>query len=537
MKEQSERLIAGALALAIIGGVAVSTAEAQIVRTIDGSGNNVQNPEWGRAGSELLRLTTVDYADGVSEPAAPFVVSARQISNRMVRQVDRMPSTLEVTDLLWMWGQFIDHDIDLTGSASPTESFDIHVPVSDPFFDPFFTGTVTIPLDRSLYGPQPTPQSPRQQLNEITSFLDGSVVYGSDAVRAAALRLNDGSGKLRTSPGDLLPFNTGGLPNAPSEHAPNMFLAGDVRANEQPGLTALHTLFVREHNFYCDVVQLLYPVGFDEFYYQVAKALVTAELQRITYSEFLPTFLGSEAVPTYTGYDPSVNPSIANSFSTCAYRVGHTMLSSELKRLDALGNEIPEGHLALRDGFFNPSRIIDEGGIEPLLRGAAAQKPQRIDCAVVDDVRNFLFGQPGQGGFDLASLNIQRGRDHGLPRYNQMRIDWGLEPVEAWADITSDTLIQTRMAQCYPNVDMVDAWIGGLAEDHVEGAMVGELFHTILSDQFTRLRDGDRYWYQIYLGGFWLEWVESQTLSEVIKRNTTIGGELAADVFHMPPGN
>ena len=121
---------------------------------------------------------------------------------------------------------------------------------------------------------------------------------------------------------------------------------------------------------------------------------------------------------------------------------------------------------------------------------------QEIDTKVVDAVRNFLFGPPGAGGLDLASLNIQRGRDHGLSDYNSVRAAYGLPRVTSFAQITSDVELQAELQSLYGSVDNIDLWVGGLAEDHVAGSSAGPLFRTILSDQFERLRDGDRFWYQ-----------------------------------------
>ena len=147
---------------------------------------------------------------------------------------------------------------------------------------------------------------------------------------------------------------------------------------------------------------------------------------------------------------------------------------------------------------------------------------QEIDNQLVDDVRNFLFGPPGSGGFDLASLNIQRGRDHGLPDYNSVREQLGLERAESFADISSDPDVQAKLAQAYESVDDIDVWVGALAEDHVEGASVGELTRTVLAEQFTALRDGDRFWYQNTFEGSQLREIERTRLSDVIERNTDL---------------
>jgi hypothetical protein len=221
-------------------------------------------------------------------------------------------------------------------------------------------------------------------------------------------------------------------------------------------------------------------------------------------------------------------------FSTAAFRVGHTLLSPVLLRLESDGRPIAAGNLALQDAFFSPGQIQTNGGIEPLLMGLAGQRAQEIDNKVVDDVRNFMFGAPGAGGLDLASLNIQRGRDHGLPSYNQTRLAYGLAPATRVADVSSSLNVQANLAAAYSSVDDIDLWIGGLAEDHVPGAMVGETFFTVLRDQFQRLRDGDRFWYENSLPASLLDMVKGQTLAQVIRRNTGMESEIQEHVFIVP---
>ncbi len=497
-------------------------------RTIDGSDNNLINGEWGRAEVPFLRTVTADYADGTNAPSGGDRPNARAVSNAVSAQEELMPSRRLVSDFLWQWGQFLDHDITLTPTAEPVETFNVAVPAGDPFFDPQGTGVVEISLDRSFHEDV---NGVREQINEITAYIDASNVYGSDSERALELRANDGSGRLLTSAGDLLPFNVNGFPNAPTANAPNFFLAGDFRANEQVGLTAMHTLFVREHNYWADAIAKSNADLTGDQIYEVARAIVGAEMQVITYNEFLPLLLGPKALPRYSGYLDTVDAGITNVFATASYRFGHSMLSSTLMRLDRRGREIDEGHLDLASAFFNPSVVINEGGIEPLLRGLARQTAQEIDIFVVDDVRNFLFGPPGAGGFDLATLNIQRGRDHGLAGYNEVRKAFGLRPARRFSDITPDRRMQEKLASVYSDVEQIDAWVGGLAEPPVRGALVGETNFAVLRDQFLRLRDGDRFWYQRQLDKELQRLVEGQTLSKIIQRNTDIGRELQDNVF------
>jgi peroxidase len=138
-------------------------------------------------------------------------------------------------------------------------------------------------------------------------------------------------------------------------------------------------------------------------------------------------------------------------------------------------------------------------------------------------------------GIDLAALNMQRGRDHGLPSYNQVRIDYGLAPKATFADVTSNLDFQARLASAYSSPDDMDLWVGCLAEDHFNGGLVGETMWTIFKDQFERTRDGDRFWYESYLDPTTLATVQAQTLGAMIKRNTTISTEMQDEVFHVPP--
>jgi hypothetical protein len=508
------------------------------VQSLDGSGNNVAHPDWGSTAEALLRRSAAAYADGISAPAGADRPSARLVSNLVSQSpAGGIVNDRDWTPFVYAWGQFLDHDLSLTGAASPRERFSIAVPAGDPWFDPAGTGTMTISMSRSEWDPASgtAPGNPRQQLNEISSFIDGSQVYGVDAVRAAALRELSG-GRLKTTAGDLLPLNTTGLSNANDAHRvadDRLFLAGDVRANENPELLALHTLFVREHNRIAAEAAVRNPSWTDEQLFQHARRLVIAELQKITYTEFLPALLGrpqpgADGIAPWRGYRADVNPGIATEFSTAAFRLGHSMLGPDIEFLADDGTEI-RAPLALRDAFFNPTPLT-EVGIDGIVKYLASSRAEEIDTRVVDDVRNFLFGAPGQGGFDLAALNIQRGRDHGLADYNTVRAAYGLPRVTSFAEITPDRGMQQSLQQAYGSVDTIDLWVGGLAERHLPGSSVGVTFTRILVDQFTRLRDGDRYWYQNALPADAVRRIEGTTLADVIRRNTHVAN-IQPDVF------
>jgi len=247
---------------------------------------------------------------------------------------------------------------------------------------------------------------------------------------------------------------------------------------------------------------------------------VSGEIEAITYHEFLPALLGPNAIAPYQGYNPNVNAGVSTEFSTAAFRLGHSMLENDVEFLDNNGHDVRD-ELPLAEAFFNPA-MVQETGIGPILKYLASSNSEEIDNKIVDGLRNFLFGPPGAGGFDLSALNIQRGRDHGLADYNSTRAAMGLPRVTSFDQITSDVELQQQLATTYGSVDDIDLWVGGLAEDHVAGGSLGPTFRRILVDEFTRVRDGDRFWYQADLTGPDLNFVNNTHLSDVIARNSEI---------------
>ena len=504
-------------------------------RSITGWGNNLLRPELGMAETQLLRKAAVEFDFAMSGSMTEELPDARTVSNLLHRQIETTPNAALATDMLWQWGQFLDHDISLTPSTITSSRASIPIPRGDPVFDPFGTGLRTFTFDRSVFDPDTgtAPDSPREQMNLVTAFIDASNVYGSSNSRALALRLYDGSGRLKTTNNGLfLPRNPSGLENDDGGRSrPGLFLAGDIRVNEQVVLTAMHTLFVREHNRLAVEIVAEHPELTGQEIFELARKIVGAQMQVITYQEFLPLLLGPDAIGPYTSYDPMVDPRVANEFSTASFRVGHTMLSPRLVMID---EEDESDEVSLAESFFNTSMVRDEG-IEAFLRGVSTQLAQEIDLALVDEIRNMLFGPPGSSGRDLAALNIQRGRDHGLPSYNIVRGAYGLAPAESFADIASDLEVQQALKLAYGDVEQIDLWSAGLAEDHVPGAMVGETFRTIIADQFRRLRDGDRFWFEndpyLLSNPALLAEVRATTLADIIRRNTIIGGDLPDNVF------
>ncbi|MFZ4408230.1 MAG: peroxidase family protein [Paracraurococcus sp.] len=485
-------------------------------RSIDGTGNSLADPLANATGTAFIRLAEPVYADaerGLVEGPNP-----RVISNVVVGEGDAdIPNPQGLSGMMYAWGQFIDHDLNLTADGGTGAPIFITIPEDDPTFP----GGGFIPMTRAAA------DADGQPINALTGWLDASMVYGSSAAVAARLRAADG--RMLTSAGDNLPVG----PVDPSgENDPGAaqpgHLAGDGRADENPSLTALQTLFVREHNVQVDRLQAADPCLDGETLYQMARAIVTAEIANITYSEFLPHLLGEFAPGPWQGYDPAVDPRMAVEFAGAAYRFGHSTVSPETEKLDEFGESA--GTSELRDAFFqSPELFAADGGAGGMLRHLAADLAQAMDARLVPDLRNFLFDPPV--GIDLAAINIQRGRDLGLPHLNEMRAALHLAPYHDFAGITEDAGTVAALREAFGSVDLVDLWTGGLSETVLPGAFVGETFAVIIADQFTRLRDGDRLWWENQ--GFDAateQAIRDTTLSDLILRNTDTR-VLQQDVF------
>jgi hypothetical protein len=581
-------------AAATIGAGPVS-ADSLSGRTIDGSGNNATHPAWGQAGTQYLRVAAPTYADGIGRMVSG--PSPRYISNRIFNDVGQnLFSENDISQWGWAWGQFIDHDIGLRDER-PAESADMPYDKHDKL-EAFSNDVGTIAFSRTPAAPGTGSNSPRQQINTISSFIDASNVYGNTNARLDWLRDGKVDGDPSNNAATLMMSADKYLPRADARGnpsaAPPMDLmgalagtptkaveAGDVRANENVALTAIHTLFAREHN---RIVAALPNVLSAEQKFQIARRVVGAEVEFITYNEFLPT-LGVRLDP-YRGYVPGVNPSLSNEFAVVGYRA-HSMVHGEFEPTvpagtytdDQLNNVFPaEGITVERnaDGtvtlviplvvaFGNPD-LLTQVGEGPILQ-SLGEHEYKNDEQIDNSLRSVLFEVPRPNGTspptcgspvikpacftdvsDLGADDIQRGRDHGMPSYNDLRKAYGLPPVRSFTEITGEstdafpsdpkldphdpiddlqsldfvelrdaqgnviplgsdaaqeeavtgvrrTTLAARLRAIYGDVGKVDAFVGMVSERHVPGTEFGPLQLAIWKKQFQALRDGDRFFY------------------------------------------
>ena len=576
-----------AAALAVAAGAGAFGAPP--TRTLDGSGNNLRHPDWGQTNTQYLRVADPNYADGAGQPVSG--PNPRYVSNRVFNdEGQNLFSENGETQWGWAWGQFLDHTFGLA-DETPAENLPIPFDKNDPleeFRDDL--GAIDFTRTPAAPGTGTSRHNPRQQINTVSSYIDAFSVYGGTDARLEWLRTGPVDGNMANNGPTLMLDSKGYLPRANARGnaatAPHMDLmgalmgapstaveAGDVRANENIALTSIHTLLAREHN---RIVGLLPSSLSAEDKFQIARRVVGAEEQHITYNEFLPS-LGLRLDP-YRGYDPHVNASLSNEFATTGYRV-HSMVhgefdvdaaagtysSAQLAAFAAEGIDVepqPDGTvdltIPLTLAFGNPD-LLEQIGEGAILASLAGEAQYKNDEQIDNSMRSVLFQIPKPGATqpcatpvvdpncftdvsDLGAIDVQRGRDHGIPYYNDLRRAYGLRPVRSFTDITGEstdqfpagltintpgildfvklldrngnvvplgsddaqedavvgirrTTLAARLKAIYGDVNKVDAFVGMVSEKHVRGTEFGELQLAMWKKQFEALRDGDRFFY------------------------------------------
>uniref|UniRef100_A0AB38ZET2 Venom peroxidase 1 n=1 Tax=Oncocephalus sp. TaxID=2944721 RepID=A0AB38ZET2_9HEMI len=507
-------------------------------RTIDGSCNNLRNPGQGIPRTTYNRLIPAKYSDGIHRPPISYtgsdLPSARLVS--LVLFPERVIPDPVWTLVSMQWGQIITHDMSMamgntqaklissqccspdgtlftSRGVAPPACFPIEIPADDPFYSKFgqrcmnFMRTTTN-ADRGC-APVHNQHQPREQLVAVSQYMDASLVYGSSMDVANSLREGVG-GRLLVSVrhGRQWPPSA----NNKSATCDNQdddepcYKFGDVRGNQNPQLTVLQIILLREHNRVADVLHHLNPHWDDELIYQEARKIVIAEYQHINYYEWLPIFLGTKNMLKYgliynsegyvDDYREDIDPRVLNGHATAAFRYFHSAIQGQLQLI----GEQRSIHGALRlSDYFNRPSVLEEGdNLDQLTRGMATQNQENVDPFFTTEITNYLFRNHMPFGQDLRAIDIQRGRDHGLASYNDYRHFCGLPKAQKFEDfgdyISPENIEKLRLLYQHP--DDVDLVVGGSLESHVEDTLSGPTYLCIMLEQFYRTRTGDRYFYE-----------------------------------------
>ncbi|XP_017771025.1 PREDICTED: peroxidasin homolog [Nicrophorus vespilloides] len=487
-------------------------------RSYNGSCNNLSQG-YGVAYSPFRRILPPDYADGVNAPrmakSGKDLPSARTVSLIVHRPIYNADPKFTV--MLAVFGQFLDHDITATAVSQGKNGKSVSCcPVKDrrhpECFPVILENSKCMEFVRSAPGPTCC-MGPREQMNQASAYIDGSVIYGSDESVANELRTFQG-GELRMLVVDnrtLLPISRNLSDGCNREEENNKgrycFLSGDARANENLHLTSMHLLWARQHNLVAGRLREVNPHWDDERVFQETRKIIGALLQHIAYNEFLAIILGDfmgkfDLEPMkdgyYFGYNASLDAGISNVFAASAFRFAHTLIPTLVKMIDGGSKaEFVELHRML----FNPFELYKREGFDKGLRGAINDSVQAVDPYFTAELKEHMFvrdGRKGSCGLDLVSLNIQRGRDHGLAGYTSWRTRCALRRPHSFhhlkGDIDDDSLGHIQFI--YSDVDDIDLYTGSLSERPLENSFLGPTVTCLLLDQFVRLKRGDRFWYE-----------------------------------------
>uniref|UniRef100_U3DM51 NAD(P)H oxidase (H2O2-forming) n=1 Tax=Callithrix jacchus TaxID=9483 RepID=U3DM51_CALJA len=521
------------------------------VQRFDGWYNNLMEHRWGSKGSRLQRLVPASYADGVYQPLGePHLPNPRDLSNTISRGPAGLASLRNRTVLGVFFGYHLLSDLlNVETPGCPAEFLNIRIPPGDPVFDPDQRGDVVLPFQRSRWDPETgrSPSNPRDLTNQVTGWLDGSAIYGSSHSWNDALRSFSG-GQLASGPDPAFPRDSQNpllmwaAPDpATGQSGPRgLYAFGAERGNREPFLQALGLLWFRYHNLCAQRLARQHPDWGDEELFQHARKRVIATYQNIAVYEWLPSFL-QKTLPEYTGYRPFLDPSISSEFVAASEQFLSTMVPPGVYMRNAschfqgVINRNSSVSRALRvcNSYWSrehPSLQSAED-VDALLLGMTSQIAEREDHVVVEDVRDFWPGPLKFSRTDHLASCLQRGRDLGLPSYNKARAALGLPPITRWQDINTalswsdDTVLEATASLYNQDLSWLELLPGGLLESHGDP---GPLFSTIVLDQFVRLRDGDRYWFENTRNGLF----SKKEIEEI--RNTTLRDVLAA-VINVDP--
>lgn len=487
---------------------------------IDGSCNNLLKPWIGKSETPYKRYTNPAYDDRFGIPRTRarnggLLPNVREISRQLCNENNIVDN--HFTHMTAFFGQFITHDLSMGGVSAATNGggldcncnngdpncFSVRMPLNE-----FRLKTSCMKMTRSsaAFSSPSCATSHREQLNLMTHFLDLTTVYGPNDGRANQLRERRG-GLLKASSGVMgrqcLQHQAG------CQQGQCQFQAGETRLNENLPLISIQTLFLREHNRLAGELSRFNPSWNDERLFNEARKILIAEYHNIIYNEYLPQVVGWNTaaqfgiLPNTNGqytsdYDTNVDPSVSNEFATAAFRFGHTLVRSTMGRFDR-NNLIQSNTLNLSDTMFKAGEAYNQqaGGIESIFRSLINDPPSRFDLSIADTLQNHLF-ESGNSVFDLAALNLNRGRDHGIPSYNDFRALCGFPRASKFSDFGDfiKPFNIAKLQRVYSHVDDVDFYVGGLSEEPQNGVLVGSTFACIIANQFKDFKKGDRFYYE-----------------------------------------
>ncbi|CAL1288901.1 unnamed protein product [Larinioides sclopetarius] len=378
----------------------------------------------------------------------------------------------------------------------------ISIRSDDPFYSQF--NKTCINFRRTVQCSCNTPN--RAQTNGATAFFDDSQLYGVKEEDVRNARTLDGTGQLKhdiTKVGCLLPPGKNPAdPFCPKGEDKICFKGPDPRINHHAIVMSHFTMFMREHNRIATALKEINPHWGEEKLFQEARKILNAEHQCIFFKDYLPIVLSPRIVKEFgltvpegesgMQYNSSVIPGTWNEFAISSFRL-HSMVRKDLGSLN----------LQFRQTFSNP-QLLREGHLTEIIKGIRHVPGEQYDRYMISDLTNYLYEKPGVPyGKDLASLNIQRGRDHGLAPYIEVVkfCSDGTILISSFDDLYKLGLMTKDNAdllkKVYAAVEDIDVWVGMNLEEHMPGSVLGPSSACINAKQFYFIQKGDRFYFDL----------------------------------------
>uniref|UniRef100_H2ZJJ0 NAD(P)H oxidase (H2O2-forming) n=1 Tax=Ciona savignyi TaxID=51511 RepID=H2ZJJ0_CIOSA len=526
-------------------------------RRMDGWYNNLDHPDWGSPGESMISRSNGNYADGTSKPMQQGLPNPHNLSQLLLLGESLTSSSSGKSVFLAFFGQLIGDDlIDTRRNACPNQYINIEIPGNSANNDHI------MPMYRSKFSTSTgsSSNSPRMLVNEATSWLDGSAIYGNSHSWSEHLRSFE-RGRLREEDGHpgFPSFNRNEIPlynptidqrRPPKTRKPEELLSfGNPRANENPFLMSIQTIWFRWHNHIAEKIVGRYPDWSDQQIFEYARKWTIATYQNIVFYQWLPQMIRTKP-PPYQGYNKFMLPSVSVEFAIAAMRLGHSLVPSGVvlrkhncNPIDPLPIEYQSsaGEPALRlcNTYWQLQNALLEQGIDSIILGMTSQRAEEEDSMVVEDLTGFLYGPLKRTRMDLEAMTIQRGRDAGLPSYNDVRRSYKLEPITDFSKLNptlSGEAIK-RLRNAYSNdTSKLELYVGGMMEDRSNSSNV--LFYKIIQEQFERTRDADRYWFENLQNRLFseteVEEIRNTTMRDVIVATTSFNlSHFQPNVFNI----
>ncbi|CAF0726834.1 unnamed protein product [Didymodactylos carnosus] len=488
-------------------------------RTIDGSCNNIKRPWLGKSNTPFKRWLTPFYDDGLDSPRllgiSGRLPNARHISLTVHRSMtSKIIVEQNATNLFVIFGQFIAHDLISTAAGTDINGRSVRcicnkinrlcINIPRPNNDTLNIDQKCMVVARNAAS-FPTVDCKlghREQLNLITAYLDLSQVYGSNQHTTNDLRLFKGGQLKATKFQNRTYLSHLSLNSCMDDKQGQLcFKSGDGRTNENMGLASLHTMFHREHNRIAHKLSQINSMWNDELLFHETRRIVTAQYQHIIYNEWLPVLLGkriwinTDLKPLINGYhmkyDEKIDSSISNEFATAVFRFGHSMVTSTMSKVTY--RYFLYKNLTFSNISFRNKEAYLDNGLDGILLGMVTDHGEKSDAIMTKQIQQHLFETKDVNSqtkrFDLAALNIIRGRDHGIGPYIAYRRFCRLSVPKSFSTLN-------HLLKVYKNVEDIDLFTGLLTENPLPNAIVGPTLGCLLARQFQDLKRGDRYFYE-----------------------------------------